>query len=131
MITYMLVIASLVIIVDQYLKAHYFELSKAMGPYVGLIITNCIIMGRAEAFASRNPVVASALDGLGNAAGYSLVLLAVSVFRELLGSGTLLGYAVMPERFDPCQLMSLAPGAFFTMGCLVWVVRAKYPAEED
>jgi Na+-transporting NADH:ubiquinone oxidoreductase subunit D len=130
MITYMLVIATLVIIVDQYLKANRFTLSRAMGPYVGLIITNCIVMGRCEVFSSRNGPLAAALDGMANAVGYGLVLCAVALVREPLGSGTLLGWRVMPKAFDPCQLMALAPGAFLAMGCLVWIVRARWPAEE-
>jgi Na+-transporting NADH:ubiquinone oxidoreductase subunit D len=130
MITYMLVIATLVIVVDQYLKARHFELSRALGPYVGLIITNCIIMGRCEAYASRNPPFRALLDGMGNALGYGLVLCAIALVREPLGSGTLLGRRVMPEAYDPCQLMALAPGAFLAMGVLVWVVRWRWPVEE-
>jgi len=130
MIAYMLVIATFVILVDQYLKAYHFKLSQALGPYVGLIITNCIVMGRCEVFASRNPPLASVFDGLSNAAGYGLVLLCIALVREPLGAGTILGMRVMPESYDPCQLMSLAPGAFFTMGVLVWIVRSKYPPEQ-
>ena len=130
MIAYMLVIATFVILVDEYLKAYHFKLSKALGPYVGLIITNCIVMGRCEVFASRNPPLASVFDGLSNAAGYGMVLLCIALVREPLGAGTVLGMRVMPDAYDPCQLMSLAPGAFFTMGCLVWIVRSKWPPEE-
>ncbi|MHC4250402.1 MAG: Rnf-Nqr domain containing protein [Planctomycetota bacterium] len=136
MITYMLVISTFVIVADQYLKARHFELSKALGPYVGLIITNCILMGRCEAFASRNPPLASALDGAGNGLGYGLVLLAISLVREPLGSGTLLGWEIgagdfrlIPAGYE-CQLMGMAPGAFFAMAVLVWVVRSKWPAAE-
>ena len=136
MIVYMLVISTFVIVTDQYLKARHFELSKALGPYVGLIITNCILMGRCEAYASRNPPVASALDGAGNCLGYGLVLLAISLVREPLGAGTILGleigaagYRLIPEGYE-CLLMGMAPGAFFAMAVLVWVVRAKWPAAE-
>lgn len=122
MITQMLVIATPVIVIDQYLKAFHFELSKALGPYIGLIITNCILMGRCEAFASKNPPLPALADGFGNALGYSLVLTAIALVREPLGAGTLLGYRVMPEAYRPCQLMALAPGAFLAMGCLVWIV---------
>ena len=137
MITYMLVISTFVIVADQFLKARFFELSKALGPYVGLIITNCILMGRCEAFASRNPPLPAALDGAGNGLGYGLVLLAISLVREPLGSGTLLGWEVgafgwrlIPKGHE-CQLMGLAPGAFFAMAVLVWVVRSKWPAPEE
>jgi len=129
-IAFMLVIATLVIVVDQYLKAFYPDLSSALGPYVGLIITNCIVMGRCEVFASRNPPLASLADGLSNAAGYGLVLLTIAIVREPLGTGMLLGYRLMPEAYRPCELMAKAPGAFFAMAVLVWAVRAKYPAEE-
>jgi len=124
MMTQMLVIATPVIVIDQYLKAFHFGLSKALGPYIGLIITNCILMGRCEAYASKNPPLPAAADGLGNALGYSLVLCAIAIVRETLGSGTLLGLRVMPEAYRPCQLMALAPGAFVAMGCLAWIVSA-------
>ena len=130
MITFMVVISTFVIVVDQYLKAYHFRLSGDLGPYVGLIITNCIIMGRCEAYASRNPPLAAVADGVGNALGYGLVLCAIALVREPLGFGTLLGFTVMPAVYNPCRLMSLAPGAFLAMGCLVWIVRAKYPAED-
>ena len=131
MITFMLVISTFVIVVDQYLKANWFELSKEMGPYVGLIITNCIVMGRCEIYASRNRALPAVLDGIGNAAGYGLILCLIALVREPLGGGTLLGYKITPAVFRPCQLMALAPGAFFAMGVLVWIVRAKWPAAED
>lgn len=137
MIAYMLIISTFVIVADQYLKAEHFELSKALGPYVGLIITNCILMGRCEAYASRNPPIQSALDGAGNGLGYGLVLLAISLVREPLGSGTLLGWEIgagdfrlIPAGYE-CQLMGMAPGAFFAFAVLVWVVRAKWPAAEE
>jgi Na+-transporting NADH:ubiquinone oxidoreductase subunit D len=131
MITLMLVISTFVIVVDQYLKAYHFTLSKDMGPYVGLIITNCIIMGRCEIYAARNRALPAILDGIGNAAGYGLVLCAIALVREPLGSGTFFGNRVTPEAFEPCQLMALAPGAFFAMGVLVWIVRSKWPIAED
>ncbi len=130
LITYMIVIATLVIVVDQYLKADFPKLSKALGPYVGLIITNCIVMGRCEVYASGNPPLRAVLDAAGNAAGYALVLCAIALVREPLGSGTLMGFRVMPAAYDPCQLMALAPGAFLAMGVLVWIVKARWPAEE-
>jgi Na+-transporting NADH:ubiquinone oxidoreductase subunit D len=131
MITFMVVISTFVIVVDQYLKAYWFTLSKDMGPYVGLIITNCIIMGRCEIYAARNRPLPAVLDGIGNAAGYGLVLCTIALVREPLGSGTLFGYAVLPAAFEPCTLMALAPGAFFAMGVLVWIVRSKWPLAED
>ncbi len=129
MITFMVVISTFVIVVDLYLKAYHFRLSGELGPYVGLIITNCILMGRCEAYASRNPPLRAVADGVGNALGYGLVLCAIALVREPLGNGTILGWQ-LPKVFEPCQLMQLAPGAFFTMGCLVWIVRAKYPVQE-
>lgn len=126
----MTIIASLVIVVDQILKAYAYELSRQLSVFVGLIITNCIVMGRCEVFASRNGPLAAVADGAANAVGYALVLCAVALVREPLGSGTLLGWRVMPAAYDPCQLMALAPGAFLAMGVLVWIVRAKWPAEE-
>ncbi len=127
MITQMLIIATLVIVADLYLKSHYIVLSRALGPYVGLIITNCIIMGRCEAFASRNKPVLAMMDGAANALGYGLVLIIIALVREPLGSGTLFGYQIMPAGYLPCRLMIMAPGAFLAMGLLVWIVRSMYP----
>jgi Na+-transporting NADH:ubiquinone oxidoreductase subunit D len=112
------IIASLVIVTDQILQAFVYDISKQLSVFVGLIITNCIVMGRAEAFAMQNPPVDSLLDGVGNGLGYSVVLLVVGFFRELLGSGELLGYRVLPVVseggwYQPNGLMVLAPGAFF------------------
>ncbi|MDH3241987.1 MAG: NADH:ubiquinone reductase (Na(+)-transporting) subunit D [Alphaproteobacteria bacterium] len=123
------IIASLVIVVDEILKAYAFEISKRLSVFVGLIITNCIVLGRAEAFAMRNPVGASLLDGLGNGIGYSLILIVIGTIRELLGAGTLLGYSVLATVaeggwFTPLKLMLLAPSAFFLLGFLVWAVRS-------
>ncbi len=123
MIVEMTVIASLVIVADQLLKAYAFELSRELSVFVGLIITNCIVMGRAEAFALQNPPRDSFLDGLGNSLGYSAVLLIVASIREVFGSGTWLGLQVMPSGYLPNVLMLLAPGAFIIIGLLVWAQR--------
>ena len=128
-IVQMTVIASLVIIVDQVLKAYAFDISKQLSVFVGLIITNCIIMGRAEAFAMKNGVGTSLLDGIGNGIGYSVILLVVAVIRELFGSGTLLGvevFSLVAEGgwYAPNGLMLLPPSAFFIIGIFIWVLRA-------
>jgi len=122
------VIASLVIIADQILKAFLFDISRQLSVFVGLIITNCIILGRAEGFALQNPPWRSFLDGLGNGSGYGLVLIVVSIFRELLGSGSLFGFHVVPQAlyaagYQNMGLMVLAPGAFILLGLLVWAQR--------
>ncbi len=122
-ITYMVVIASFVIIVDKVLQAYATTTSEAMGPYVGLIITNCIIMGRAEAFYVQNKIHHSILDGLANGIGYSYTLICIAVIRELLGFGTVLGIAIMPEGWTPWVVMTLAPGAFFLLGVFLWITR--------
>jgi Na+-transporting NADH:ubiquinone oxidoreductase subunit D len=129
LIAQVLIIATLVIVVDLFLKAQAYELSKALGPYVGLIITNCVIMGRCEAFASRHRPVAAMLDGAGNALGYGLVLVVIASVREPLGGGTLLNFQVIPGNEPPCRLMAMAPGAFLAMGVLVWIVRAVRPLD--
>ncbi len=127
-----LIIASYVIIVDIMIKAYLPDISEALGPYVALIITNCIIMGRAEAFARHNPPGASFLDGLGMSLGYSLVLIAIAFVREPLGFGTLLGFSIMPEGFVQWTIMITAPGAFFTLGIMVWIMKyfSPQPGEE-
>ncbi|MBT3378597.1 MAG: NADH:ubiquinone reductase (Na(+)-transporting) subunit D [Lentisphaerae bacterium] len=130
LIVQMLVISTLVILVHLYLRAYWFDMSKALGPYVGLIITNCLILGRCEGYAMRNGPLLSFLDGLGNAAGYALVLLAIALIREPLGHGTLLGMSVVPSTFKPAMLVASAPGAFLCMGLVVWVVRSIWPEEE-
>ena len=132
-ITQLAIIATLVVVADQILKAFVYDISKQMTVFVGLIITNCIVMGRAEAFAMANPPWKSALDGLGNAMGYSLVLIFVGFFRELLGSGTLLGITVLEKATDggwyiPNGLMVLSPGAFFLIGILIWIQRSITPS---
>ena len=125
------VIASLVILIDMSLKAFAYDMSKQLSVFVGLIITNCIVMGRADAFAMQNSVKDSFLDGLGNGIGYGSILILVSLFRELLGSGSLLGFALMPESYVDNGLMLLAPGAFIILGLIIWVQRTytKYVEE--
>jgi Na+-transporting NADH:ubiquinone oxidoreductase subunit D len=132
----MTIIASLVIIVDQFLRAFAYELSKQLSVFVGLIITNCIVLGRAEAFASQNRVWPSVLDALGHGFGYSLILIFVATVRELLGSGSLLGYPVLPLLrdggwYEANGIMLLAPGAFFIIGLLIWAIRAWKPAQVE
>jgi Na+-transporting NADH:ubiquinone oxidoreductase subunit D len=119
-----LIIATLVIVFDLVLKAYYYPMSKQLGPYVGLIITNCIILGRAEAFALQNKFLPSVVDGVANGIGYGFILLFVSIIRELLGSGTIYGLQALPSGFKPAQAVLLAPGAFIIMGVLIWIVRA-------
>ncbi|MDG5469112.1 NADH:ubiquinone reductase (Na(+)-transporting) subunit D [Deltaproteobacteria bacterium IMCC39524] len=123
------IIATLVIIVDQFLKAFAFGISKQLSVFVGLIITNCIVLGRAEAFAMKNPPGLSFLDGIGNGLGYSIVLLIVAFFRELLGAGKLLGFTILPSTNEggwylPNGLMLLPPSAFFIIGLLIWALRS-------
>jgi len=128
-IVQMTIIASLVIVVDQILKAVAYEISKQLSVFVGLIITNCIVMGRAEAFAMKNPPIPSFLDGLGNGLGYSFVLIVVAVVRELFGTGKLFGVEVLPVVNDggwyqPNGLLLLPPSAFFLIGLLIWAIRS-------
>lgn len=137
-IVQMTIIASLVIVVDMVLKAYAYDISKQLSIFVGLIITNCIIMGRAEAFAMNNPPGPSFLDGLGNGLGYSLILIVVGVFRELLGSGRLFGQVVLPLSTEggwyvSNGLMLLPPSAFFIIGLYIWALRTwkKDQIEED
>ena len=125
-----LIIASYVIIVDLLIKAYLPDISEAPGPYVALIITNCIIMGRCEAFARHNPPVPALIDGLGMSLGYSLVLITIAFIREPLGFGTLLGFRIMPEGFVHWTVMIMAPGAFLTLGILVWIVKYFRPLAE-
>ena len=122
------IIATLVIIVDQFLKAYAFGISKQLSVFVGLIITNCIVLGRAEAFAMKNPPGLSFLDGIGNGLGYSQVLLIVAFFRELFGAGKLLGFTILSTTNEggwylPNGLMLLPPSAFFIIGLLIWALR--------
>ncbi len=130
------IIASLVILTDQVLRAYMYEMSKQLSVFVGLIITNCIVMGRAEAFAMQNKPGKSFLDGLGNGLGYGIILIAVSVFREILGSGTLYGFQVIPSAmYDSGYvnngLMVLSPGAFIILGLIIWIQRTVYDIEEN
>ena len=122
-----LIIASYVIIVDIVIKAHLPDISEALGPYVGLIITNCIVMGRCEAFAKNNPPWPSFIDGIAVGLGYAFVLTTIAVFREILGFGTILGFRVMPAGFTPWTIMIMAPGAFFMLGLFIWMVKSFYP----
>lgn len=135
-IVQMTIIASLVIVVDQVLKAYVYDLSKQLSVFVGLIITNCIVMGRAEAFAMKNPPGLSFLDGIGNGLGYSLVLMFVGTFRELLGSGKLFGVEILSTVNEggwylPNGLMLLPPSAFFIIGLMIWGIRAWRPAQVE
>jgi len=135
-IVQMTIIASLVIVVDQLLKAFVFGLSKQLSVFVSLIITNCIVMGRAEAYAMKHGVVMSFLDGLGNGLGYSLILIAVATIRELFGSGSLLGFPVLPTVADggwyyPMGLMVLPPAAFFLIGFFIWGLRTWKTAQVE
>ncbi|MDO4582775.1 MAG: NADH:ubiquinone reductase (Na(+)-transporting) subunit D [Planctomycetia bacterium] len=134
MIVQMVIIASFVIVVDQILKAYAFEISRQLSVFVGLIITNCIIMGRAEAYAMKNPPVASFMDGIGNGLGYSLVLLVIGAIRELLGSGKLFGMTIFQTVNDggwyqPWGIMLLAPSAFFLIGFFIWILRTYRPEQ--
>ncbi len=135
-IVQMTIIASLVIVVDQVLQAMVYDISKRLSVFVGLIITNCIVLGRAEAFAMQNPPGVSALDGLGNALGYSVILLAVAVLREPLGAGTLMGIELFKTVnnggwFVPNGLMLLSPSAFFIIGLLIWALREWKPEQSE
>ena len=132
----MTIIASLVIIADQIIKAFAYDVSKQLSVYVGLIITNCIIMGRAEAFALKEPPMQSFLDGIGNGMGYSFVLLVVGFFRELLGAGKLMGYQVFSLTTEggwymPNGLFLLAPSAFILIGFLIWIIRTWKPEQVE
>jgi Na+-transporting NADH:ubiquinone oxidoreductase subunit D len=135
-IVYMIVIASLVIVVDQFIKAYAYSISKQLSVFVGLIITNCIVLGRAEAFASKQPPMLSFLDGIGHGLGFSLVLLIIGTARELLGSGKLFGQSILPlikegGWYQPNGMMLLAPTAFFLIGLMVWAVRTWKPAQVE
>ena len=127
-IAQMTIIASLVIIVDQILRAFAYDLSKQLSVYVGLIITNCIVMGRTEGFALKYPPMPSLMDGLGNGIGYMLVLCVVATIREIFGSGTWFGITLLPTVnnggwYVPCGFLVMPPCAFFLVGCLIWLVK--------
>ncbi|MGR5066937.1 MULTISPECIES: NADH:ubiquinone reductase (Na(+)-transporting) subunit D [Vibrio] len=135
-IVQMAIIASLVIVVDQVLKAYLYDISKQLSVFVGLIITNCIVMGRAEAFAMKSAPIPSLIDGIGNGLGYGFVLITVGFFRELFGSGKLFGMEVLPlvsngGWYQPNGLMLLAPSAFFLIGFLIWVIRILKPEQVE
>ena len=135
-IVQMAIIASLVIVVDQVLKAYLYDISKQLSVFVGLIITNCIVMGRAEAFVMKSAPVPSLIDGIGNGLGYGFVLITVGFFRELFGSGKLFGLEVLPlvsngGWYQPNGLMLLAPSAFFLIGFLIWVIRILKPEQVE
>ncbi len=133
MIAEVAIIATFVILFDQFLKAYYWEMSKQLGPYVGLIITNCIVMGRAEAFALQNPPILSIVDGIANGLGYAVVLAIIGFFRELLGSGQIFGRTVLSDQwYTSNQIMILAPGAFFALGIVIAIFNAiKGPEPEE
>jgi len=135
-IVQMTIIASLVIVVDQVLKAYAYDISKQLSVFVGLIITNCIVMGRAEAYAMKNPPVMSFLDGIGNGLGYSVVLIFVAVIRELLGSGSLFGFEILPlvtngGWYYSNGLLLLPPSAFFLIGLFIWASRTLIPSQVE
>lgn len=130
------IIASLVIVVDQTLTAYAYGMSQRLSVFVGLIVTNCIVLGRAEAFAMQNPPLSSLLDGLGNGLGYSLILIVVGSVRELLGAGTLLGYTILQPVaeggfFQPLGLMLLPPSAFFILALVIWFIRWQRPEQNE
>ncbi|MCW8335154.1 NADH:ubiquinone reductase (Na(+)-transporting) subunit D [Vibrio paucivorans] len=135
-IAQMAIIASLVIVVDQVLKAYLYDISKQLSVFVGLIITNCIVMGRAEAFAMKSEPIPSLIDGIGNGLGYGFVLITVGFFRELFGSGKLFSLEVLPlvsngGWYQPNGLMLLAPSAFFLIGFLIWAIRTFKPEQVE
>ncbi len=130
------IIASLVIVVDQVLQAYLFAMSRRLSVFVGLIVTNCIVLARAESFAMEHAPGASVLDALGNGLGYALILVAIGTVRELLGAGTLMGVTVLPITadggwFTPLEFMNLPPSAFFLLGLLVWTVRTLRPEQAE
>jgi Na+-transporting NADH:ubiquinone oxidoreductase subunit D len=131
MIVQTLIIASYVIFVDIFIKANFPEISRALGPYVGLIITNCIIMGRAEAFAQKNTPILSLFDGLFAGIGYAAIILVVAFFRELLGFGTLFGYNVNFLNFETWTLMVMPPSAFFIIGSMIWMVSSRIQRKKE
>jgi len=129
-IVFLVVISSLVALVDQFLKAYAYDVSKELSIFIGLIVTNCIVMGRLEAFALGNGVFKSLLDGIGNAIGYGVILILVAFFRELLGSGNLMGYQVVPDfvyemGYENNGLMLLSPMALITVGIIIWIQRSR------
>ncbi len=135
-IVQMTIIASLVIVVDQVLKAYAYNVAKELSVFVGLIITNCIVMGRAEAYAMKSPPLMSFLDGIGNGLGYTVLLVIVAVVRELFGSGTLMGVEILPlisagGWYQPMGLLLMPPSAFFIIGLFIWVLRTFRPEQQE
>jgi Na+-transporting NADH:ubiquinone oxidoreductase subunit D len=135
-IVQMTIIASLVIVVDQVLKAYAYNVAKELSVFVGLIITNCIVMGRAEAYAMKSPPLMSFLDGIGNGLGYTVLLVIVAVIRELFGSGTLMGVEILPlisagGWYQPMGLLLMPPSAFFIIGFFIWVLRTFRPEQQE
>jgi len=130
MAVFMMVISTFTIVVDQILKAYFPSISNSLGPYVGLIITNCIVMGRAESFAISNPVFPSIVDALGVSAGYAFSLILLATIRELLGFGTFLGFTVLGDWWTQWVIMILAPGAFFVLGIYIWILRSIFKEQE-
>ncbi len=130
------IIASLVIIVDLILKAYFFEIGKRLSVFVGLIVTNCIVLGRAQGFAMRNGIVDSILDGIGNGLGYGLILMVVGAIRELFGRGSLFGLQILSPvsqggGFEPLHIMLLPPSAFFIIAGIIWYIRRKHPEQVE
>lgn len=124
MAVYMMVVSTFTIVVDQILKAYYPVISASLGPYVGLIITNCIVMGRVEAFAIRNPMFTSIIDAVAVSGGYAFSLLMIASVRELMGFGTFFGFTVLGDWWTQWVIMILAPGAFFVLGLYIWLLRS-------
>lgn len=131
MMIQVLIISAYVIIVDIFLKAYLPEMSKALGPYVGLIITNCIIMGRAEAYAQQNPPIPSFIDGVASGLGYTIILLMIAFVRELMGFGTLFGVQILGDWWTPWSIMVMAPAAFFLLAIIIWVSHSFLNVEEN
>lgn len=126
-----LIISFYVIIIDIFLKAYYPDISKALGPYIGLIITNCIIMGRCESYAQNNPPHYAFLDGIASGMGYSIILLIIAFFREILGFGSIFGINILGEHWVNWTLMIMPPGAFFMLGIVLWVSRNIFKIKEE
>ena len=126
---FMMIISTFTIVVDQVLKAYYPEISKSLGPYVGLIITNCIVMGRTEAFAISNPIFPSIVDAFGVSSGYAFSLLLLAAVRELMGFGSILGITILGDWWTSWIIMILPPGAFFVLGLYIWLLRSIFKEE--
>ncbi len=131
MVTYMVLISTFVIAFQLILQAFFYDLSKSLGAYTGLIITNCIVMGRSEAFAAKNPVHFSVIDAIANGLGYSFTLIVLSIVREILAFGTLLGFQVVGDGFVNWTVMAMAPGAFFVMAIYMWIMRTIAKLDQE